>query len=71
MQGKIYKRNIYRIFIHMSVYQKATFQKFLSDSRATRIFINKYNISEDHCGKLFMLPWKQLLTLGQDGFNIE
>ena len=36
-----------------------------------RIFMNKYNITEDDCRKLLMLPGKQLLTLGQDGFNIE
>ena len=39
MQVKIYKRNIYRIFIHMSVYQKVTFQNFFSDSRPTHLHL--------------------------------
>ena len=43
MQVKIYRRNISRIFIHMSVYQKATFQKFISDSRPhTSAFVDNF-----------------------------
>ena len=34
-----------------------------------RIFMNKYNISEDHCGKLFMLPWKTTLDTRSKWFQ--